>query len=144
MGGFIIMLMNPLRGNKKKQTAELAEYFESVSSVSIKDLCTKEEGKITYTRNTEKADICFTLKAGGAASLESRFEESGYSIIRDPGSLPGLDGYRFSDNLHEEEILGWYTIFETVKKPFGVRTSVETLIYITRDQGGIEHVYVFR
>ena len=122
------MLMNPLRGNKKKQTAELAEYFESVSSVSIKDLCTKEEGKITYTRNTEKADICFTLKAGGAASLESRFEESGYSIIRDPGSLPGLDGYRFSDNLHEEEILGWYTI----------------LIYITRDQGGIEHVYVFR
>ena len=35
-------------------------------------------------------------------------------------------------------------IFETVKKPFGVRTSVETLIYITRDQGGIEHVYVFR
>ena len=68
------MLMNPLRGNKKKQTAELAEYFESVSSVSIKDICTKEEGEITNTRNTGKADICFTLKAGGAAQLESRFE----------------------------------------------------------------------
>lgn len=144
VGGLLIMLINMIRENKKTQTTELAVYFESVTGVSIKDLCQKEEGEITYTRKYEKADICFTLKTGGTALLESRFEEIGYSVIRDPGSLPGLGGYQYADQFKQEDILGWFCLFETVKKPLGARTSAEILIYITRDQRGIEHAYVFR
>ena len=143
-GGLLIMCFNTIQGNKKKQTAELTEYFESVSGVRIKDLCIKEDGEITHTRKSEKVDICFTLRDGCATLLESRFKETGHSVVRDSGSLPGLEGYQFADKFKQEDILGWYSLFETVKKPFGVRTSAEVLIYITKDQSGIEHVYVFK
>lgn len=137
-------LFNAPQRDKKIQTAGAVEYFESVSNVGIKDLCVSGEGWVSYTGNAEKADICLTLKTGGAAQLENRFKESGHGILRVSGRLPGLDGYRFSDKLHNDDILGWYVIFQTINKPFGVRTSEETLIYITRDAGGIEHVYIFR
>lgn len=132
-----------LRKEPEKQTAGLAEYFESVSNVRIKDLCTGEDGEIIYKRNTAKADICFTLKTGGTVQLENRFQESGRSVIRDPGTLPGLDGYRFSGQLHQEEVVGWYALFKTVNRPLEGNTSEETLIYITKGRDGAEHVYVF-
>lgn len=144
-GGILCnMFFKNIWKNEKKQSEGLVEYFESMTGVPIKDFCLKEEGEITSSRSSEKVDLCFTLTEGGAEQVAKRLEEKGYRAARGEFGLPGLSGYQFSKAFREEDILGWYSIFETVSKPFGVKTSAETMIYVTKQKEGTEHIYVFK